>query len=93
MSQTKHKSRGRLHWVISNMKDRYKQLMKRSVDDAYEVWREEFNEEDVPFDSEDVFVAIAMGLYNRRAGWYEQKRMMAKQAAATGQGSPNLGRH
>jgi hypothetical protein len=75
------------------MKDRYKQLMKRSVDDAYEVWREEFDGDEGPFGSEEVFVAMVMGLYTRRAGWYEQKRMMAKQAAATGQGSPDIGRH
>lgn len=83
---------GKRHLVTSNMKDRYKQLMKRSINDAHEVWMEELDDEDVPFGSEEVFVAMAMGLYNRRAGWYEQKRMMAKQAAASGAGSPDIGR-
>ena len=74
------------------MKDRYKELMKRSVSDAQEIARYDIGQEGTVDVGEEFVVNIAMALYSQRAMEYNYQKMAARQAESGFQGNPDMGR-
>jgi DNA-binding phage protein len=74
------------------MKDRYKQLMKRSVKDAEEIAKYNYGAEGVEDAGEEFIMNMSMMLYSQRAMQYNAKKAMARNALNNFDGNPDMGR-
>lgn len=74
------------------MKDRYKELMRRSFGDAVSL-TDDFEEEYGLPVTDEMLVKMSMALYQHRVRNYEMKKAKAENASAFPEGSPDAGRY
>jgi len=74
------------------MKDRYKELMRRSFGDAVSL-ADDFEEEYGLPVTDDMLVNMGMALYQHRVRNYEMKKAEMKSGAQFPEGSPDAGRY
>lgn len=74
------------------MKDRYKELMRRSFGDAVSLADDFEQEYGLPV-SDEMLVNMSMALYQHRVRNYEMKKAKMESEAQFPQGSPDAGRY